>query len=61
MLSRRFLIDLDFATWIFGGVMQMMKRKHVRHGRLLIGTFVLVMEYMEETSANKSSSLSTTR
>jgi len=39
----------------------MMKRKHVRHGRLLIGTFVLVMEYMEEASANKSSSLSTTR
>ena len=25
MLSRRFLIDLDFATWIFGGVMQRVK------------------------------------
>ncbi len=32
MLSRRFLIDLDFAAWIFGGVMQRVKREYVRYG-----------------------------
>jgi len=32
MLSRRFLIDFDFAAWIFGGVMQRVKHKHGRHG-----------------------------